>query len=167
MLSTRITDMMKITPERYGLIPKLPEKGKFFQHFPGVYCQNCGKDFALYHYSLHQPDGLDENGIPFYTKCVLCRRQESNAFSYDEFKAWMRAAKKVDQGPKEYDSSGNCDTWVIYEVGDKLYQVELQNDEPYDDSSLRVNGEKRLYTLQQVEKKVRWVEEVTYDLLPD
>ena len=61
-----------ISPERYALIKPLPKEGGFFQNFPGVYCQKCGKDFALYSYSAYQPDGVDENGKPFYRECCLC-----------------------------------------------------------------------------------------------
>jgi hypothetical protein len=65
-----------ISDQRYALIPPLPEEGKFFMHFPGVYCKNCGKDFALYNYGA-KPDGIDWNKKPFYSKCPLCPEDES------------------------------------------------------------------------------------------
>jgi len=61
---------MKPVKEIYDRIPPVPESG-FFQHFPGIYCQNCGRDFALYSYSALSPDGLDEEGKPFYNLCGI------------------------------------------------------------------------------------------------
>lgn len=60
---------MKPSIEIYNAIKPLPPKGEFFQHFPGVYCQNCGEDFALYSYSIFQPLEIDENNKPFYKCC--------------------------------------------------------------------------------------------------
>ena len=51
-------------------IQPLP-KGGFFQLFPGVYCKACGEIFALYSYSVMQPDGVDEDGRAFYNTCGL------------------------------------------------------------------------------------------------
>lgn len=52
---------MKPPQEKYDLIPSNPDFDKGFMNFPGVYCQGCGADFALYSYSAYQPDALDEN----------------------------------------------------------------------------------------------------------
>jgi hypothetical protein len=52
-------------------VEMLPKNG-FFQLFPGVYCRTCGKTFALYSYSAHQPDGVDESGRAFYKTCLMC-----------------------------------------------------------------------------------------------
>lgn len=63
--------------EKYDLIPALPAAtGGFFQHIPGVYCKNCGETFALYSYSVHQPDtdARDENGKPYYNECFKCKK---------------------------------------------------------------------------------------------
>lgn len=58
--------------ERYNEIK--PIGTGFFQNFPGVYCKTCGRSFALYSYSVPQPDGIDENSKPFYNKCLMgCR----------------------------------------------------------------------------------------------
>lgn len=46
---------------------------KFFQNFPGAYCKNCGHTFALYSYSMHRPNGFDENKKPFYNSCFECK----------------------------------------------------------------------------------------------
>lgn len=46
-----------------------------FRHFPGVYCKNCGETFALYSYSLIQPDGIDDNLKPFYNDCFRCNKK--------------------------------------------------------------------------------------------
>lgn len=54
----------------YNKIPALKEG--FFQHIPGVYCNNCGEVFALYSYSAHPPSGTDENGKPYYNNCFKC-----------------------------------------------------------------------------------------------
>lgn len=66
----RATVARKISNERYESIQPMVEG--FFQHFPGVYCQGCGNDFALYSYSASQPHGVDENNKPFYKTCGLC-----------------------------------------------------------------------------------------------
>ena len=50
-------------------IKPLPANGGFFLNFPGVYCKTCGGVYALYSYSAHQPDGIDDHGKPYYTRC--------------------------------------------------------------------------------------------------
>lgn len=62
---------MKPISEIYDKIPQVKQNGEFFQAMPGIYCENCGHDFALYSYSFYQPDGLDENNKPFYKKCGI------------------------------------------------------------------------------------------------
>lgn len=66
-----------VDPDKYLAIPPLSaaeKEGCFFQHFPGVYCVNCGDTFALYSYSAPVPDGVDGAGKPFYRKCLTCLR---------------------------------------------------------------------------------------------
>ena len=41
-------------------------------NIPGVYCKCCGETFALYSWSVHQPDGYDKNGKPYYNFCFIC-----------------------------------------------------------------------------------------------
>lgn len=60
--------------DRYNQIKSLPPEGGFFQHFPGVYCKKCGEIFALYLYSAHLPNGVDENGKPYYESCLMCAK---------------------------------------------------------------------------------------------
>lgn len=62
-----------VDPDKYATIKPVPEEGGFYQNLPGVYCQKCGETFALYSYSLHQPDGVDAKGKPFYRECSFCR----------------------------------------------------------------------------------------------
>jgi hypothetical protein len=50
-----------------------PIEDGFFQHFPGVYCNNCGETSALYSYSMFQPVGVDENNKPYYDSCFKCK----------------------------------------------------------------------------------------------
>ena len=54
--------------ENYNEIMPIPKKHNF-RLFPGAYCKNCGETFALYSYSMFQPNGIDENGKAFYNKC--------------------------------------------------------------------------------------------------
>jgi hypothetical protein len=53
----------------YEMIPSwlggYPVPPPFFQHSPGVYCKHCGEIYALYSYSLFQPDGVDEQSKPY------------------------------------------------------------------------------------------------------
>jgi len=66
----------------YDTIPAWPNgysPHQFFQHFPGVYCKQCGKVFALYSYSICQPHGLDENHKPYYNSCFLCYETKDQA----------------------------------------------------------------------------------------
>lgn len=62
---------MKPSKEIYDKIPDHPSGS--FMNAPGIYCK-CGASFALYFYSTIQPDGLDENGKPFYNQCFLCKK---------------------------------------------------------------------------------------------
>lgn len=62
--------------DRYNQIKPLPPEGGFFQHFPGVYCKKCERIFALYSYSAFQPDGVDENGKPYYDSCSVCGKDK-------------------------------------------------------------------------------------------
>jgi hypothetical protein len=55
----------------YENIPPLYADDKFYMNMPGIYCKKCGEIFALYFYS-NPPDGLDENGKPFYNDCTIC-----------------------------------------------------------------------------------------------
>jgi hypothetical protein len=59
---------MKPPQEEYDKIPPLPEPGEQFIHIPGCYCQDCGRTFALYSYSMVYT-GKDENGKAYLTKC--------------------------------------------------------------------------------------------------
>jgi hypothetical protein len=65
---------MKPSPEIYEKIPSFP-KGNFM-HLPGVYCQGCGEDYALYFYSAFGHYSLDENGKPFYKACPKCQGKD-------------------------------------------------------------------------------------------
>lgn len=68
---------MKPSQEKYDKIPALPTidwPPPFFVHIPGVYCGNCGETFALYSYSVIWPNGLDENGKPYYNACFKCHK---------------------------------------------------------------------------------------------
>lgn len=52
-------------------VEPLPDSG-FYQLFPGVYCKDCESVFALYSYSAHKHDGIDDKGRAFYNKCYMC-----------------------------------------------------------------------------------------------
>ena len=54
-------------------IPKFKNQGMI--NIPGVYCKNCGEVFALYAFSLDQPEGIDENGRPYYKSCFKCDKK--------------------------------------------------------------------------------------------
>lgn len=69
-LDSTKTIPLLVDPDRYAAI--LPIEDGFFQHFPGIYCRNCGRDFALYSYSAYQPDGIDDNQKPYYNRCSHC-----------------------------------------------------------------------------------------------
>lgn len=64
--------ILPIPKDRYDLIPPVEDGQGFFQHLPGIYCRNCGCDFALYSYSADAPHGYDENRKPFYNTCFKC-----------------------------------------------------------------------------------------------
>ena len=65
----KYADNGKIIEDYDKILP--PENG-FFVHIPGVYCKSCGETFALYSFSAHQPDGVDENNKPYYNHCFCC-----------------------------------------------------------------------------------------------
>jgi hypothetical protein len=65
---------MKPPQEIYETIPPNPDYTKEFMNLPGVYCQGCGSTFALYSFSFIPPNGLDENGKPFYHSCFKCEK---------------------------------------------------------------------------------------------
>lgn len=66
---------MKPPQKIYETILPNPDYAKGFMNFPGIYCEGCGETFALYSYSAHQPNGLDENGKPFYHSCFMCEKK--------------------------------------------------------------------------------------------
>lgn len=72
-----MTQQVSGKPEDYDLIPGWPDGyqvlPRFFQHLPGVYCRGCKSTYALYSYSVRQPDGLDENKKPYYESCFKCK----------------------------------------------------------------------------------------------
>ena len=57
--------------EKYNEIPSIAGQ-EYYMNIPGVYCQNCGDVSALYSFSGFQPDNIDENGKPYYDKCLIC-----------------------------------------------------------------------------------------------
>ncbi len=67
---------MKPPQDEYDKIPPLPRDGSDFIHIPGVYCQGCGRSFALYSYSAIGPNGIDENGKPFMNVCPFCPKDK-------------------------------------------------------------------------------------------
>lgn len=85
----------------YDMIPAWPNGYpagiRFFQHFPGVYCKQCGQLFALYSYSVYQPNGLDENHKPYYNSCFACYETE------EQHKAREQATQElIKQGHELY-----------------------------------------------------------------
>jgi len=62
---------MKPSQEKYDSLPARDKMGPV--NIPGVYCQGCGETFALYRYSVLQPDGFDENGKAYYRACFNCK----------------------------------------------------------------------------------------------
>lgn len=63
---------MRPPQDIYDAIPPLPGPGRQFIHIPGIYCITCGETMALYDYSAWQPNGIDENGKPYYQSCWKC-----------------------------------------------------------------------------------------------
>lgn len=49
-----------------------PAEQQGFINMPGVYCRHCSQVFALYEFSIDQPDGMDDQGKPYYDRCRLC-----------------------------------------------------------------------------------------------
>lgn len=44
-------------------------------NFPGVYCKKCGTSYALYSFSMFQPNGFDENDKAYYDWCFACQKK--------------------------------------------------------------------------------------------
>lgn len=60
----------KLKLQDYESIPSNPQG--YFMNFPGIYCKNCGRTYALYSFSVYPADDVDEMKKPFYKNCPKC-----------------------------------------------------------------------------------------------
>ena len=60
-----------------------------------------------------------------------CKPVTKQTMTLEELKKWMKSHSCIDVDMDRYDESGNREETKIFQVGDKLFAVELLNGEPY------------------------------------